>query len=352
MLVYISHSWHYVVSDANASTLTALNIGPLAVLGFFCLSGYVIAEATDRFYRGRPQQFLMNRLLRLFPPFWWALGVSVVVHVLCYEAVRDTLAGTGRSAIPPTAFEWQNILTNVTGIVPAVGLQHWLGYETRTYWFVQFTWAVAVELAFYVVVYGVMCGGVLLATRRRPAGTTLTMVTIAALLLVHLLTGQVGTGVGRYTQFIPYFMFGWLLYRSGDGAWRPGPLIGCIVCAGLMLASVVRFVTEGLDVAPEVRTFDRVVLVLLLTVFVLLSFVRVSPSFKRIDRALGDLSYPMYLNQWPVILLIDTYMLPAARGVAVQAAGLLALVSLAAIANRVVDLPVARVRERLRGVAL
>lgn len=54
--------------------------GSLAVLVFFCLSGFVISEAIDLAYLKKPIAFLSNRCLRILPHFVIALGLSVAVH--------------------------------------------------------------------------------------------------------------------------------------------------------------------------------------------------------------------------------------------------------------------------------
>ena len=67
-LVLVSHSAHLLFPP-----LKALSLGNAGVLTFFVVSGFVIAEALDRFYRGSPIRFLTNRALKLFPAYWVAL---------------------------------------------------------------------------------------------------------------------------------------------------------------------------------------------------------------------------------------------------------------------------------------
>ena len=61
-----------------------VGLGNVAVVSFFVLSGYVISEAVDVFYRGRPAgSFIGDRALRFGAPFYWAaLAVSVIVQFL------------------------------------------------------------------------------------------------------------------------------------------------------------------------------------------------------------------------------------------------------------------------------
>ena len=60
--------------------------GSLAVLAFFALSGFVIAEAADVAYRGRPVAFLGNRLLRIVPHFVLAMMISIILQGYFFAA--------------------------------------------------------------------------------------------------------------------------------------------------------------------------------------------------------------------------------------------------------------------------
>ena len=57
-------------------------LGSIAVLAFFALSGFVITEAVDRVYSGKPIAFISNRVLRIVPHFVLAVAVSVLLHKL------------------------------------------------------------------------------------------------------------------------------------------------------------------------------------------------------------------------------------------------------------------------------
>lgn len=64
---------HFV---ANAGPLGPLydhvipyELGSLAVLVFFCLSGFVITEAATQIYSSKPLAYLINRFLRIVPHY-------------------------------------------------------------------------------------------------------------------------------------------------------------------------------------------------------------------------------------------------------------------------------------------
>lgn len=52
------------------------NIGGIAVLGFFAISGYLIAKSG---LNSDPLQFIWRRILRIFPSFWAALVVAAFI---------------------------------------------------------------------------------------------------------------------------------------------------------------------------------------------------------------------------------------------------------------------------------
>ena len=66
-------------------------LGPVAVTGFFVLSGFLLAASRERNSTGR---FLRNRFLRIFPEFWACLLVTVVI-------IAPIGAAFGRTSLDP-----------------------------------------------------------------------------------------------------------------------------------------------------------------------------------------------------------------------------------------------------------
>lgn len=348
--VYISHSWHWTFEHPEQHFIASVNIGPLSVLAFFVLSAYVISEGIDRFYRGRPVNFMVNRLLRLFPQYWWALAISIALHAFCYYALD------GRT-VPAEVFDGRNILTNISGIIPVVNFQRLFDYQDRTIWFVAFTWAVAVELVFYTGIFLVFLLFEHLdripSRLRLFARTHYATAVVVALLAVNVAFARGGgAGVDRYTQFIPYFLFGCLIYHL---AVQPAALraAGAALCGALMFRHCVGFVTEGTNVSDAVKSADLVVFAVMLLVFLVLSRLGASSWFKVVDKKAGDLSYPLYLNQWAVIVFFDTFALGwRYSGARLQLLGLVTVGLIALLANRVVEAQIGSIRQRLRGARL
>ena len=72
-LVMAQHFGADLAPAPLAAALAPYMTGSVAVLVFFALSGFVITEAVDSVYRGRPVPFLTNRLLRIVPHFLLAV---------------------------------------------------------------------------------------------------------------------------------------------------------------------------------------------------------------------------------------------------------------------------------------
>ena len=78
-LVMLHHfSAHAGPSDIR-DALLPYEVGSVAVLAFFCLSGFVIVEAADLIYRQRLLAFIGNRALRIGPHFALALSAAILV---------------------------------------------------------------------------------------------------------------------------------------------------------------------------------------------------------------------------------------------------------------------------------
>ena len=117
--------------------------GTIAVLVFFCLSGYVITEAAERFYQRRPIQFALNRALRIMPQYVLSLALSVasVALVLYLQpwSIPNSLVGfDGATLLAPDV-----ILLNVFMVLPGIGK------DAPTH--IPYVWALRAEVIFYAM---------------------------------------------------------------------------------------------------------------------------------------------------------------------------------------------------------
>jgi len=297
-------------------------MGSLAVLVFFCLSGFVIAEAATQVYPDKPAAYLANRFLRIVPHYIVALVTAVAIlaafnvwGTLRYpELGHLDLAGLH-------AFDWGNIAANVLGFMP--GVNRFLSFD-----FVDVIWAVRVEMVFYFVVFFVL----LVPNRRRlPA---LVPYALAALGLATVL-------VARQFGYGFFFFFGVLLYDC-----RRYPVSLPLSALGMSFHFFMFPLgkTDGLFII----TVQYSILVALIGTMTWLAFK--TSDRRAFDRACGELSYPLYLYHQNVIImalsLTTGYSYPVlAIGVAMSL-----LVSYGLM--RLVDPAVNRVRDVVRGKRL
>ena len=168
-------------------------LGSLAVLVFFALSGFVITEAACRVYVGKPVPFMTNRLLRIVPHFLVALALAMAIDAAFDQAGTLRLSDREFPSLPPEhVFDLRTVLGNVVGFLP--GANRLMGFD-----FISIIWAVRIEMIFY--------GAVFLALLL-PAPGLLRRAAPAALVVLGLLTGLVHYKVG----YAFFFLYGVCLY--------------------------------------------------------------------------------------------------------------------------------------------
>lgn len=294
--------------------------GTVAVYVFFALSGFVIAEAVDRFYRGRPVAFAVNRALRILPLFLITVALSGAVHFAFSSSLSDFL-----DRAPLQIFSLSNLLANFFSIIP--------GVEPR-YNFVPYSWAIEVEIIFYA---------------------TLTLLTLNLTRWAWLILGisslicffvYAATGEPDLFAYIPFFAYGVLCYRSEkrSSILRISTFLSLLGCAFVSI-ELLRGNVGGVIEDTTIFAYTGLIMVLLITIPIL-SRIKIKSSFERTDKVIGDLSYPIYLQQFAIILAVFA-LAPRNPG----SIGLVYLFSiiLAAVLDRLLEKPLRSVRDAVRG---
>lgn len=332
---------HLHVLAGSGSVLSPLGLGNMGVMSFFILSGYVIAEAIALFYDGRPGAFLINRLLRIFPPYLVALLIAVLVHLLL--ARYHELKFFDAIAAPERIFERSNLIGNALSLAVPFGLGR-LGIGVE-YPFVRYSWAVAIELLFYYV----MAGLVLLSLQRplralRPVvyWAAAAAVGFAAFLLA------MSTKLGYYQlSWIPYFMLGVALYHCSV----PGTQRALAVSVSILALICVNW--QAFDYVSRNPAAHSLAAVAILDVLIVamwvLSRMRVGGSMMRADQFLGDLTYPIYLNHYAVGIAFISVMPERNFSIQIFCAGLVAVIACSYLAMQLSEPFTRRLRERIRG---
>ena len=310
--------------------------GSVAVLVFFALSAFVITEAVDSVYRRRPGAFLTNRLLRIVPHFILAVALAMLAHEI-FRLAGGVRLWRSQPSFPDDAFAIRNVLLNFLELLP-------LGKRMISYDFLTITWAIRVEMAFYVA----MCLCILIG-RRLPwtRGFAIVGSVLALILLPSVWLAVHRQGVAML-MFTPYFAYGSALYFTTRQS-RIG-LISALACVPVMLWQFIEDQARivPLQGIPLSQGGNLIILLILLTVMTVLAFAPISRG-RGIDRILGNLTYPLYLYHEVVLIVILTATTGYSYGV--LALGSALSFAMAALMMASVDPAVSRYRDRIRGTA-
>jgi peptidoglycan/LPS O-acetylase OafA/YrhL len=282
---------HFAANTAPSHVMLLLQPyepGSVAVLVFFCLSGFVIVQSASGAYINRPGAFVANRALRILPHFLLALAMSTLLQYVLFAA--GALHAEHGMLLPQAgAFTTRNILLNSLGMIPGTDV-------IISYNFLPIAWALRVEVTFYGVI-----AACLFVARRYKIGLAVTIIAAAGLLeplFVLALWGEAPPLFG----FLPYFSFGAALYF-----WRKGQRVGSFIAIISLIAVCVHFLSQPLY--HSILGFHReagaqlLMLGTLIALMVLLGVVR-PRRLTKADRFMGNLSYPLYLYHYVVLVLM------------------------------------------------
>ena len=330
-LMVVAQHFQHLLPPQQRQPFSNGGFGAIAVAAFFVVSGFVVAEALATFYHGRSGAFLANRVLRLFPPYLAALALSVLVHEALFQSGHlelwdYTLAG---SPLAPA-----RLLTGLLGLVPGFN-PRWLG---QAFEFVPFVWSLRLEMAFYGAAALTMAASWRLgSTWPIKAAIALGLLASAAFLLLAHRPGALSTA--------PMFLVGVAFYLRDA---RRDTVRALLLAVAIATASA-GFASWQQHGAP-LPAIQFPVLAFLLGLLAWLLPRGAEGRFKRLDRRLGDLSYPLYLNHYAVGIAAAS--LAPRSGWPLFAVTVLASVLLAAAAERLVDRPIRGLRDRVRSVPL
>lgn len=285
--------------------------GQAAVQSFYIISGFYMALILNEKYNDY-RHFIKNRLLRIYPAYWAILLLSIGISVGSY-----LLGGK--------AFYLQPYLQNPLKIGGAIYLffseLFILGQDFRFmmsllpsgnfYWHLYFSaikkslflfsfippaWTLSIELCFYLV-------APFLVKRSVKA---MTIIVFASILLRFLCFAQFGW---RYTPFdyrffpfeLAFFMIGAILYRAYKHIetlnFSPF-LLGMIGFLPIFLFFISPFLTIPIS---EFRWIFYGILILCLP------FLFIFTKNNKIDRMIGELSFPIYICHHLVLTLLKPW---------------------------------------------
>jgi peptidoglycan/LPS O-acetylase OafA/YrhL len=328
-LVLTSHSSGFLPDGIGD-----VGLGNVGVMLFFIVSGTVICEALDTFYRAAPIRFLINRGLKIFPAYWAALAIFYVVFC-AVEPERIRLEA------------WP-VIVNVSLLLSYLP-------KGNNLLIIEIAWAIIVEFQFYFAAAAIYA----IAQKSRTPGTILYGVGLAA--LVFYIFVHATNGFGRFYGafgFAPYFVFGGAIYYGFIRASRAARWLAAaaaILCIHAYAVYIARLVLPGFawsDAAslPSALIVSIALFCVGFAMFLWLAGKSIPHGVERLDKRLGDITYATYLVHPAVIALMvairsqDSY-----GGIVTYIIVCTASLLLAIAIFQIVERPVMRVRNVFRG---
>ncbi len=346
--------------------------GHVAVKLFYIISGFYMALVLTEKYTGPGsfRTFLGNRFLRLLPTYYLLLLLPVAVTIAARIITGRPLTFGGLSAwavhghhldpVPAVLlavsnltvigqeFSWAGAVEAVTGNWVWT-CDYFAPGMVPGFFFLGITpsWTLGIELEFY-------CLAPMLVALRT---SRLLWIGVASLLCRFALAWSVPSLDALWqSHFLPteliYFLGGVLSYRAFAAQRTSGNLPAMAAGGRFVLPGLI-----GLFVAyPLLPVGPRAVL-LAVVLSLALPFVFALTAASKADRALGELSYPLYLVHWNLAYLWSSMAqkgwLPGfddRRLATVAFVGIALLASVALV--HLVEAPVNRLRERRRLASL
>jgi peptidoglycan/LPS O-acetylase OafA/YrhL len=283
--------------------------GVLAVESFFVISGFYMALVLERRYRGRTRDFYWNRLVRLFPLYWavWLLYFAageIEPSIDRFAALAAINPSCGTVALVWLAngllvgSDWLLLLS--TG---ADGLYFTGSFLEEPIWLFRFhyipqAWSLPIELAFYAVAPW------LVHSPRR-----LLALGLLSLVAKYATLAQIGPVDPWYYRFAPFELW---LFCLGALVWHAMQRAATCRFARYRWPMLITVVVgtigfEWLSSSPihSITSLSYVLYLLMLCVALPILFQGYASS--RVDRWLGELSYPIYLSHLLVVGVVTQF---------------------------------------------
>jgi peptidoglycan/LPS O-acetylase OafA/YrhL len=279
-IVLLAHSF-YTTGNGEGPHIRGENLGGWAVAGFFVVSGFLITRSR---VRGTAGEYLLHRIVRIFPAFVLCLVVTAAVFGPIAALIEGgSLSGYASTPVTPLQFVWSNLglymreysIGSTLSGVPYPGV--WNGS----------LWTLYYEFLCYIVVWLL---GSLAWFRRGPWLAGVAWIVTTALFAANGTVSLMGLD-GSFILFLklaPFFLGGALVYfiidRAGVNGW--------IGAASLVISAVLIATVPGWGGQLSAPFLAYGVL--------WLSTVVPQPAWT----ARNDVSYGFYIYAWPVQQLL------------------------------------------------
>ena len=329
-------------------------VGRVAVFGFYCVSGFLIFQVLDRVYADENRgvwRFYGNRLLRLGPLY--AVYVVLTLTMVRWSGSAGLSTEAGTAILENTELGNAALLANALSFAPQAYLVGFMPVFEFSPQLIPQGWSIGVELVCYL-----LAPIVVLSTRRHPHRMWIWLA--AGLGVFAAAVWTAGLDFDRFNSVVyknafasvVVFLAGGAFYylRRRRGQPVPFSVVGVLLAVWVATLTVRAF---RLGEGPSARVFTEYVwLTVALTGVVATTRVE---RLRRLDTALGNLCYGVYLNHF----LVGGLLLGTGAGRYLSQPGTLTFgsvvlagsLALAVLTYLVVERPFDRVRRRVRGMA-
>lgn len=302
-----------------------------AVFGFYVISGYLMTSILNHSYgytwRGIAR-YALNRVLRIFPTYWFVLLLSVPVVMLI---PREAFLTNFKLSMPLETSDW----------LPNIFILGLLDGPVKV--LVPPAWTLDIELVFYIAIG-------LGLSRSRLTVSIWFLASLIYTVFLLLLGADFPTRYASYTASSLPFSIGAMVYMYRKQARH---LLRLPVPAAAILLLVTAIAARLEWLAPLGSGFYLMLVcsVLLLVALNNVDFGSVPSWLKACDRLLGNLAYPLFLCHWQVaaVVLAVFYAGDKPAGGQLWLSSVLFIHLVALLVYYLIDRNVDKLRMRVRG---
>ena len=333
----------------NGSVLVG---GRNAVQLFYMISGFLITHvlSTNKNYRD-PIRFYVNRGLRIYPTYYVVALLSLIPALRPHTQFSDFYHQAGVAAGSMVAMsnalifgqDWAMFGSVHEGVLSfAVDFKQ-SSPPLFTGLLVPQAWTLGLELTFYLIAPFLLRSNVAI----------ITALALSLLVRAYLMFVGIGTADPWSYRFFPaelsLFLVGALANRFGLPVWkgvveRIGHRI--VLSASVAIVSLLILIYAAVPLSEALKTLG------LMAIFaLLLPLTFMYQSGSKLDKRLGDLSYPIYIGHILMIMLVGA----AWRGLhlhqdiaAITMANITAAIGFAFVLNKSLERPIERLRTNVR----
>jgi peptidoglycan/LPS O-acetylase OafA/YrhL len=286
--------------------------GVLAVQTFFMISGFYMAMILNEKYRGPGSYrlFITNRFLRIYPTYWAILLFAVVVNIILYLVIGvgplEAPQKTGITGLALLSFSNLFIFgqdavmyfgTLPKGPIFFTSNIHNLTPQLWTFLFIPPAWSLSLELMFYVIAPLIL---------RRPTKVLIALIVLSTGLRAFLFFKIHLTNDPWTNRFFPteiaFFLAGAIAYRiylrvqAAHFLETWWPTITAIFFACLIAYQFLP--SDALFGLPLKQGAYYLI------AWAAIPFIFVFSKTSKLDRFIGELSFPVYLIHYPMLKLL------------------------------------------------